>query len=269
MQNLEYGETTYLARLKTMMDKNNHIEAGPDPKGIWLKDFVPMKDRGSVELKQFIPKIKALVKSRKINLLDVASGNGARSIPLGIHLAKFGEVNLKLVDMQEDAISRARMLSEAVELPKRLKLELQVARIADLLVDENSLDGITFVNGLHFIEPTESIASLKILSRGLRPDGLMSGSVCSIFNAACVGQNAHDKLQKVLKETLDGKINTPYESIHRRYGNMYFYTENSVEKMLDAGGFKLIVQKSVPNRDYPNGLDLKYRENIDFVAAKI
>lgn len=264
----ELSEEDYLAKIGGMMAQNNHIEAGSNPKGIWPKDFMTMDERGSTELEHFIPKVESVAKTHGIKLLDVASGNGARSIPLGIHLANFGEVDLKLADMQTDAILLAQNLSLSVNLPTNLKLGFEVAKISDLSIETSSLDAITLVNGLHFIETEESIKSLRNLSNGLKPNGLMFGSVCSVYNASCIGQNDTERFGRVVRETAHGTIDQPYKSFHRRYGDMYFYTEASLKHMLGHGGFELVVQKSISNSGYPNGFGEKYKENIDFVAVK-
>jgi ubiquinone/menaquinone biosynthesis C-methylase UbiE len=171
--------------------------------------------------------------------------------------------------MQEDAILLAQNLSSSVNLPTNIQLSFEVAKISDLPIEACSFDAITLVNGLHFIETDESVKSLQNLSRGLKPGGLMYGSVCSIFNASCIGQGDIERFQRVLIETSNGEIDLPYKSFHRRYGDMFFYTEATVKKMLELGGFKLIMQKSVENTGYPNGFGEKYKENIDFIAEKI
>jgi hypothetical protein len=99
--------------------------------------------------------------------------------------------------------------------------------------------------------------------------GLIYFGVCSVFNAACVGDSDTDRLLQVLQDTKEGVLNVPYKREHRRFGNMYFFTELAIRRLIEDNGFSVQQLEWFRNQDFPNGhSNDKYAENICLIASK-
>lgn len=256
----------------TLIKKAGDIEAGSNPKGIWPKDLYPVGKRSKFERKSFVEPLIEKGKTSELIILDAGGGNGAKTIPLGIYLANnVPYVEIALVDMKEEAITAARNFTSNITLPPDLRLENVISNLVDFTADPETFDGVNMLNVLHFMETEEAIESLKKINSALKIDGILSGNVCSIFNAASIGNKGNEtQLKEVLDLTDRGISVKPHHVIVERYGDMYFHTGSSLSMLIESAGFTLTELKWFRNPDYPNGHnDDRYLENIEFIASKV
>ncbi len=257
-----------------------HVEAGSALQGVWRGNLCPLNQVPKIDFSELLEHgyyLSLIERSQKqpLNLLDAASGNGAVTLAMALGIAEDANYPLEfnLVDMQQDAMIGAQSLLEGATIPVNLQINYNVNRIVNFPFQPDSLDGITFISGLHFIEPNEALASLRKMSKALKKDGILLGSVCTIFNCASLGKTkegiVEKRLAEVLEATEDGTSMMPYLSMHSRYGPMYFYNQYSLQSILTESGLKLESLLHLRNTDYPNGLDDRYLENMDFIATRI
>lgn len=219
---------------------------------------------------------KTIPESSPLCVADIGCGNGAVSFPFVWYFSEMIPfVNFWLVDKDIRACEGIRSLMDdnvnRRDQHNKISYSFLSASVTDIPIEANSCQAIICRNLLHWLDIPDIIRALKEIYRILSPNGLAIVDTRTVYSPSnvCVDGVLNERL---LVEVHEHVIRYPNE-VMRRYvsyyqKNMCFFTEDSINRVLDEAGFVKVIVQTYRSRDLQNGLEDAYRPGIRAVIEK-